>query len=199
MVKADDTMVHKQHYFFAVKLPYEAKKFLHEWVEEHKVNYPFKKWVHQEDYHITLAFLGFAEHEMLQKVIEKVKFTLKNESSFNLSFHKLGIFGKETMPRIFWAGVLESDSLSTIQKKVYNQCIDVGFSLDKKPFRPHITIARKWNSENPFQVESLTKLMHDNDEIYKFQVNEIVLYKTEMNEVPKYKEVHVFKLSEEVH
>lgn len=191
-------MVHKQqqHYFFAVKLPPEAKNFLNNWVDEHKENYPFKNWVHQEDYHITLAFLGFAEQEMLQKVIEKVKFILENETSFNLSFHKLGIFGKETMPRIFWAGVFESDSLSTIQKKVYNQCIDVGFSLDKKPFRPHITIARKWSSNETFHLDSLKKLIQGNDEIFKFHVNEIVLYKTEMNEVPKYKEEHVFRLRE---
>ncbi|RKI99580.1 RNA 2',3'-cyclic phosphodiesterase, partial [Butyricicoccus sp. 1XD8-22] len=60
-------MSNNHHYFFAVKLPDEVKTFMSEWVQKNKREYPFARWVHPEDYHITLAFLGFAEEQKLQK------------------------------------------------------------------------------------------------------------------------------------
>jgi RNA 2',3'-cyclic 3'-phosphodiesterase len=183
----------RYHYFFAVKLPKEAKQFLKRWVEMNKEQYPFKRWVHYEDYHITLAFLGFAEQSMLKQIIMQVHETLTGVDPFKLTIDQLGTFGKKTNPRIFWAGVHHSDSLCSIQKKVYNQCIRTGFELDRKPFRPHITLARKWNGEEPFNDKTLTSITIEGNSL-TFQVEEIVLYETHLNQIPKYHEFYCFSL-----
>lgn len=181
------------HYFFAVKLPDEAKQFLKRWVEINKLQFPFKRWVHYEDYHITLAFLGFAEQEKLEQAISGVYQALVDFEPFKLTFNELGVFGNKTSPRIFWAGVNESETLSMIQKKVYNQCKETGFELDRKPFRPHITLARKWNSEQSFSKGKLSPVTIEGESL-TFQVKEIVLYETHLDKTPKYQEYHRFKL-----
>lgn len=182
--------MNNHHYFFAVKLPQEVKILLSEWVESHKEDFPFGRWVHPEDYHITLAFLGYADGMKLQKAIETLGKFLSEERSFSLNLNKLGTFGSEKNPRIFWADVEKSDALNQIQKKVYQQCLGLGFELDKKPFRPHITLARKWMSEEAFDPNKLTKVVEDNS----FTVNEIILYETHLDKTPKYKEFASFPL-----
>jgi len=181
------------HYFFAVKLPSEAKRFIHQWVMTNKEHYPFKRWVHPEDYHITLAFLGNQEKEMLTKAIAAIAKIVEEEKPFELTFHQLGVFGNVTVPRIFWLDVKTCKQLTDIQKNVYNQCIKLGFALDKKPFRPHITLARKWDGPDPFQMNMLNQ--YSFQQSFSFSVNQIVLYETHLNQTPKYKEYHVFQLN----
>ncbi|KGR79383.1 RNA 2',3'-cyclic phosphodiesterase [Ureibacillus manganicus] len=187
-------MANNHHYFFAVKLPYEVKTYLNRWVQMHDAHYPFKRWVHPEDYHITLAFLGFAEKEMLDQVLSKVADLLKNEDSFELTLNKLGIFGPAKSPRIFWAGVKESDEINLLQKKVFKACLDTGFKLDKKPFKPHITIARKWGIEKPLEHEKLPELKNSEGGDFSFTISEVALYETHLDQSPKYREYTLFSL-----
>ncbi|HWK21862.1 MAG TPA: RNA 2',3'-cyclic phosphodiesterase [Ureibacillus sp.] len=181
----------KHHYFLAAKLPNNVKEYLKEWVEVNKVDFPFAKWVHFEDYHITLAFLGFAEENMKQEVIDKIPEVLRDEWPFTLTLSKIGTFGPHKKPRIFWADVEHSEDLNQIQKKVHRQCVNIGFDLDKKTFRPHITLARKWQGESDFEIETLKEFENS----LSFTVNEVVLYETHLDKTPKYHEYAVFSLT----
>lgn len=187
-------MADKHHYFFAVKLPYEVKSYLNRWVQMHEPKFPFNRWVHPEDYHITLAFLGFAEKEMLEKVVHDVGEIVSNLYTFELTLNELGIFGPPKSPRIFWADVKFSEELQSVQKLVYDTCLKAGFELDKKPFKPHITLARKWKFEEPFDREKLTSLKNSRGDDYTFPVSEIVLYKTHLDQTPKYMEYTKYSL-----
>ncbi len=59
-------MEQQTHYFFAVKLPEETKLILKSHIEKLKGILPFGRWVHHEDLHITLAFLGHAPVEKIK-------------------------------------------------------------------------------------------------------------------------------------
>ncbi len=187
-------MAGQHHYFFAVKLPVEVKTFLNRWVQMHDAKYPFKSWVHPEDYHITLAFLGFAEGKMLERAVKQVRELFAYEKAFELTLNELGTFGPAKSPRIFWADVNSSEDLNSVQKKVYDVCVEEGFELDKKPFKPHITLARKWKIEEPFDRGKLSLLKTSEGEDFSFTVNEIVLYETHLDQSPKYKEYANFPL-----
>lgn len=182
----------KHHYFLATKLPKEVKDFLNEWVEQNRPEFPFARWVHSEDYHITLAFLGFAEESMKQEVVETMGQVLADERPFTLKLHKIGTFGPHKKPRIFWADTEASESLNSVQKKVHRQCINIGFQLDKKPFRPHITLARKWQGDTDFDVDALKEF----ENRLSFTFNEVVLYETHLDKTPKYHEYARFSLGE---
>ena len=48
------------HYFVAITLPNHIKEMLSNYKEDMQEELQFRSWVHKEDYHITLSFLGSA-------------------------------------------------------------------------------------------------------------------------------------------
>ncbi len=181
------------HYFFALALPSEVKRDLHALSESIQKEFPFKKWVHPEDYHITLAFLGHAPEPMLNEAIYRTGLALADTSSFPLTINGTGTFGSRQFPRILWAGTNQSNSLQLLQEKVYAACTNSGFQLDKKPFKSHITLARKWTGESPFSSEPLNQHVAS-IEPNQFSAAEVVLYQTHPKRMPKYEIKEAFKL-----
>ncbi len=178
----------KSHYFFALSLPQDTKRMIKEWVQPLQEEASFKRWVHTQDYHLTLAFLGSADD--LNPVIDKVeKLTC---SSFSLTLGDFGTFGNPDSPRIFWLGVEPSRSLLRVRDLVYDACEDAGYSLDKRPFSPHITVGRKWNGVSPFTTEWMKRFQPT--EIHTFKAEEIVLYQTHVDRIPKYEAIHTIPL-----
>ncbi|MCM3569648.1 RNA 2',3'-cyclic phosphodiesterase [Neobacillus mesonae] len=184
-------MMQYTHYFFAVKISEETKVVMKGKMEKLQKAFPFKRWVYHQDLHITLAFLGAADSDMLTAAVRFVEDGLKNEKTFSLKIHGLGIFGRKDSPRIFWADTMESAELSSIRKKVFLACEKAGFSLESRPFRPHITLARKWDSVSSFEKNKLEPFLF---EPLPFTVNEIVLYQTRLDQLPKYEAINVITL-----
>lgn len=187
-------MERKTHYFYALKLPLEKKLLLHERGYEWQNAIPFERWVHHEDYHITLAFLGGAPKPQLQESIELVKESLREEEPFSLQINHLGVFGRKDAPRIFWAGVEESKCLSHLREVVFSACSYASFTLETRPFHPHITLARKWAGDVPFTKD----LLHSHDSLkerpIEFHASEVVLYQTHLERTPKYEAINTFSL-----
>lgn len=184
----------RNHYFFAIRIPEETKLIMKNHIEQFRKDIPFSRWVHYRDIHITLAFLGAAPYERLLAAEKNVKEAIQDAHSFTLKMDTLGIFGVEASPRVFWADTGESQELQTIRKKVFTACEAAGFQLETRPFRPHITLARKWNSASPFQKEFLDVWNERQPEPLHFQVSDVVLYQTHLNKTPKYEAIKVFSL-----
>ena len=176
-------MNQQTHYFFAIKIPEETKLMMKNNYEKLKEIFPFNRWVHHEDLHITLAFLGNAPSEKLSSAMENVREALRESKGFPLEMNKLGIFGKSDSPRIFWADTKESNELREVREKVFTACVEAGFQLETRPFKPHITLARKWTGNQPFHNRLLDELQPN---LLLFQANEVVLYQTHLDQTPKY-------------
>lgn len=190
--RKDDIMEKKTHYFYALKLPHEVKHQLEKICNQ--LQFPFERWVHQEDYHITLAFLGYAKKEQLQASNKFVREILSETNSFPLTIDHLGAFGKKGSPRIFWAGTKLESQLSKLRELVYKACQQAEFQLETRPFHPHITLARKWTGDIPFSDNILSQNNPFVENTINFQVNEVVLYMTNLEKVPKYEVVESFRL-----
>ncbi|MBN8200902.1 MULTISPECIES: RNA 2',3'-cyclic phosphodiesterase [Bacillaceae] len=185
------------HFFFAMKIPEETKKKLKEYMGDLRPKLTFSRWVHHEDYHITLAFLGSAPEEKLQKAAKLVTDSIRNEERFPLNICKLGVFGKQEAPRIFWCGTQEDKHLQELRSKVYSACQEAGFELETRPFKPHITMARKWAGIHPFQESMLDANSPFKDGPLEFKASEVVLYQTRLDKTPKYESIAIFPLLEE--
>lgn len=190
-------MEKQTHFFLAVSLPMETKLKLKEECSIIKENLSFQRWVHHEDYHITLAFLGSAQNNMLKRAQELVGERIKGQKSFPLQITGLGVFGRTDSPRIFWADTYKEKRLSAVRDIVFSACTDAGFQLETRPFKPHITLARKWAGTSPFH----TSLLETNNPFYKcaltFTASEVVLYQTHLDKTPKYEKIAIFPLEGE--
>ncbi|MGD6816925.1 RNA 2',3'-cyclic phosphodiesterase [Metabacillus sp. 84] len=176
------------HYFLAVRIPEQLAEQMHQQFV-HDESLQFGRWVHPLDYHITLAFLGEPDtEEQLLQLTEDLTDKI-NKQEFTLKVSETGTFGAEESPRIFWAGVNHSEALAELREMVYQSCLHNGFKLDKRPFKPHITAARKWTGRRPYEGPS-GKL----PEMATFSVRSVELLETRMEDTPKYKTIRSFRL-----
>jgi RNA 2',3'-cyclic 3'-phosphodiesterase len=182
----------RHHYFYAVPLPKDTKQQIDQWSSEIKGTLSFQRWVHPQDLHITLAFLGGTEEEPLQHASQRIHKEAGSFSTFSLKISSLGVFGSPSSPRILWTDVSSSNALSKLRDTVYNACQQEGYELDKRPFNPHITIARKWAGDHDFNGEMLKPFSLSIP--LEFNVQELVLYRTHLDRTPKYEVVERFLL-----
>lgn len=185
------------HYFWALSLSEDVKKTMFMEIEKIKRFFPFKRWVHELDYHITLTFLGSAQEEKLEVATKLVGDVVKSVKSFPLEIQGINVFGNREAPRIFWASVQQENQLFELQKRVHKVCSEVGFTLESRPYLPHITIARNWNGEAKFERDWLENFNPFKFKPISFIANEVVLYKTNLEKTPKYEAVATFNLLDE--
>jgi RNA 2',3'-cyclic 3'-phosphodiesterase len=184
----------QRHYFLAVKLPDEVKTKLVKICSHLKNEHQFKTWVHHEDFHITLAFLGVASSEKIEKLHELLNEKMnKTVNSFSLQVNQFGFFGNKQHPRIFWAGVEDEPFLYTLQKQVAYVCEMAGFQLDKRPYAPHITLARK-HMESVHHLVDSERWWKQFGENIRFQADQFVLYETHIEKQPKYHVIHFYSI-----
>jgi 2'-5' RNA ligase len=183
-----------KHYFLAVKIPIETKKILATLVEGIKTELIFRSWVHPDDYHITLAFLGNATTAQLHQTIRGVEQTVFNYHQFTLQIEQFATFGRKDSPRIFYGDVVENQQLTELRDSVFTTCEKVGFLLETRPYKPHLTLARNWTKDEPFPPIELKLNNFSWEDCLLFQAEEVVLYQTNMEKTPKYEEIHVFSL-----
>lgn len=186
---------YQTHFFIAIPLPENLRQLLKQYEMENKEKFIFKKWVHQEDYHITLAFLGFVTKPVLDRLRNRLQEVVNHYSVFTLEATNFEIFAKRDQPRIFWLGVKPSECLQQLQREISNVCIDEGIQLDNRPYRPHITVARKWNGEHPFILEEANKRFVIDPQKTVFPVKEIVLFQSHLDKLPMYERKETFYLN----
>lgn len=182
------------HHFWAVKIPDHVKQTIHDEITKRQHIFQFLRWVHRQDYHITLAFLGGVEEQRRDLIVNLVEAVIQNQKKFPLQVQGLGIFGNRKSPRIFWSAVNEEQSLYELQSIVHQTCVGAGFLLESRRYHPHITIARKWNGDEYFDVNVLEKYNPFLENPLVFEVSEIVLYRTNIEKTPKYEVVASFTI-----
>lgn len=101
------------------------------------------RWVHPDRMHLTLKFLGEIDPDSVADVTKALEHASEGVAPFVLEFASLGFFPDAKRPRVFWAGIEDCDK---ILKKVHNrleaELAKLKFEEDRKPFRPHLTLAR---------------------------------------------------------
>jgi len=101
------------------------------------------KWVAEENFHITLKFLGDTPDEKLSVVENAIESALSGFSPVRLKFGKLGAFPNFKRPRVLWIG-LESgyEELSAMAGSLEDSFEEIGYEKEKRKFRSHLTIGR---------------------------------------------------------
>ena len=94
-------------------------------------------FVPPENYHVTLAFIGeTAEAEKAAEAVRAVE-----AAPFTLTLAKVGKFSR-TRGDIYWYGVRVSAALEALYAEAQTELTARGFELEKRAFRPHVTLAR---------------------------------------------------------
>jgi 2'-5' RNA ligase len=127
--------------FVAIQIPADIRAGFAVFLKDLAAIAPRVKWVRAESLHVTLKFLGNTDPAKLAP-LQKVLASVHSPEPVVLDFHGLGFFPSENRPRVFWAGMEPSPHLNSLAQDVDRAVHRLGFSLEDRPFTPHLTLAR---------------------------------------------------------
>ena len=107
------------------------------------------RWMHDAQLHITLKFLGDQPDDAVPPLRAALADVTANHAEFPIALGGLGAFPNLRSPRVVWLGVTPDPKLELLQHDVERTCADLGYPLDARAFRPHITIGRARNEVPP--------------------------------------------------
>ena len=107
---------------------------------------PGANWVKKEELHITLRFLGEINVHQMRDIHDSLKNI--NFPSFPIKLKSVGAFYNKRYPKVTWVGVDSDRELLELQKKI-ERTIRQTLDLERKKYRPHLTLAR--NRDTSFQ------------------------------------------------
>lgn len=97
----------------------------------------------RENLHLTLAFIGESNNvAAVQRTLERISI-----APFSLQLGEAGQFND-----LYWVGLKKSPPLARLAEFLRKDLLAQGFSIDRKPFRPHITIARQVQLDTPIHL-----------------------------------------------
>lgn len=100
------------------------------------------KSVELENLHFTWQFLGDVEDELAPRLKRALE-PLSRPLPISLEFEGLGCFPNPSRPKVLFANIKNPDGeLLSTWKKIVLTTKEFGFTPDKKPFRPHLTLKR---------------------------------------------------------
>ncbi|REE66668.1 2'-5' RNA ligase [Paenibacillus taihuensis] len=194
---SEDDKSSSMRLFVAVPLPDEIKQELKKWINnlQQLPQFTFRKWVHPEDLHITLQFLGDTPRERIPHIIEQLRASVTAITPFQICIKSLGTFGRPSFPSVLWGSIDgEIEQLRGLQQQVISQLSPLGFPPEERPYSPHLTLARKYNREEPFDSSALSlhKAPYPTEhQPLQWQSSSMVLYATHMHRQPMYEAISV--------
>lgn len=93
-----------------------------------------------ENLHLTLVFLGEVERSRVNDVIAALRQIRCRP--FRMECERAGVFHRQDGD-VCWIGVRQSEHLIKLHVAVGQALADVGFEMEARPYRPHLTLGRQ--------------------------------------------------------
>lgn len=101
---------------------------------------PDARWVLPENFHITLCFAGEVQGGTMRDLEEELSDAAGPK--FAVALHGVEQFSSGKQPRALVATVERSERLDRLQQKVSTVARNCGIEVERRKFRPHVTLAR---------------------------------------------------------
>jgi 2'-5' RNA ligase len=173
--------------FIAIELSDEARAALGDLQDQLKRVAPAQaiRWTAPESIHLTLHFLGDVAPETVPKVSSLMEQVASAYPLFTVTLGGLGCFPNTRRPRIIWAGVSgQIDILARLHNELGENLKTLGFTLDTRPYSPHLTLGRVKDRIPPRQLAQLGQTLEQTQptvgSLSALPVSEISLMKSEL-------------------
>ncbi len=130
--------------FIALHFSAEIEEMLLEAIRQLREQATGGNFTRRENLHLTLAFIG--ESGRAAEIIQAMD--RAPGQAFSLTVGGGGRFGD-----LYWVGVEQNPALAALAAALRQELAQAGLDFDRKPFKPHITIARQVAAAAPPRLE----------------------------------------------
>ncbi len=135
------------------------------------------RWKYVDNLHITLKFLEEVSLKQLEEIDKKMRNLVVGKKAFTLQISSLGTFSRKESIRVLWIGLDGNLSeLNNLHMEIDEKISSLGFSKQKRSFKPHITIGQDLVFDRNFEEikEEVGKI-----NLSEIKVKNLYFYKSE--------------------
>ena len=128
--------------FVAVNFPADFRQHLRDATERLRTADLPVRWVDGSALHLTLKFLGQVARERTAAIAEVLDRAARASRAFTLPVAGFGAFPSVERPRVIWVGCEGVPALELLQNDLETGLERLGFPIEGRAFRPHLTLGR---------------------------------------------------------
>lgn len=168
--------------FIALPISEEIRERLKELQETGRGKGLPARWIAPAGIHLTLVFLGWTEPDLQAKVEEAIERVARLTPPFALDIFGLGVFPRIQAPKVIWVGIEEAPALMALQRRVALEMAELGFELEARPYRPHLTLGRVESPQRREKPDRFIEWMMEGKDlnIGTCRMEKVVLMKSEL-------------------
>lgn len=103
---------------------------------------PSIRWVAETRLHITLKFLGEQPQAAVPPLADALRVVGAGLAAPVVRVGGIGAFPNFRRPHVIWIGIDPEPRLELLHHDVEVACGKLGYEIDGRPFRPHLTLGR---------------------------------------------------------
>jgi RNA 2',3'-cyclic 3'-phosphodiesterase len=140
-------------------------------------------WVPVKNIHLTLRFLGDTTPQQIETVKQSTRVLAQQYSPFEINVEGSGVFPNFKHPRVIWVATKSPDSLFQLQAAIENNCRQIGFASETRPFSPHLTLGRVSPNAGNQEIEKLIKTLSEVKvgHLGQCKIERITFFKSDLN------------------
>jgi 2'-5' RNA ligase len=129
--------------FFAIQPPRDAAAEIVRLLDREARRLPSVRFIGPDRWHVTLRFLGDIDPERALVADRVGGEVARLHPPFEAGLASFGVFPDERRPKVLWLGVSDPDrGLHRLAEGLGAALRAEGFDLERRPFHPHLTLAR---------------------------------------------------------
>ena len=128
--------------FLAINPPAEVRRGIWNATAMIREAAPSVGWVAEPRLHITLKFLGEHPESALEPLVDTMRAIGQLHTPPLARLGGVGAFPNFRRPRVVWIGVDPDPRLELLHHDVELACERLGYPVEGRPFRPHLTLGR---------------------------------------------------------
>lgn len=142
--------------FIAINFTPEVKEKLYQTIQDLSKEAVSGNFTRASNLHLTVAFLGEVSSNRIQDIMKVINQSVMGREAFEIEVGGLGKFINQG-ELLYWCGIRENETLEKLQHTLIRGLKAYKFSVDDKPFRPHITLGRRCRMNSNFDEKEFAK------------------------------------------
>jgi 2'-5' RNA ligase len=167
--------------FLAINLPQHVRLEVVAATAVLRESVPELAWVTAPRLHLTLKFLGEVAPERVDDVAAALSIAAGRHRETVVALGGIGAFPNFRRARVVWMGVDNDPRLELLHHEIELACESLGFEVEGRPFRPHLTLARVKQSLSEDRLRMLSRLAKRVDYRDDFIVRSVDLMSSELS------------------